>query len=430
VRVVGVPDALTFIEGDWIRRSCPMLARGHWVVSDGHDGQPSGLRWRQGCEFVSVDLSAATDGLSHDAVGAVIDGLFRGGCIRNSDVALARRSLGLEPQTKWTWEGLTWFAKRGSPMGTPLSFVVLSWLNAWATSAFESARHHGDDAVGRARHSYELDEYELGISLIGGRLNRAKTFVSSSGWTMCEVAAWPRKNTRHGTAVFVPPPCPPPGLRAPVAADNRVGPRFLRRQERVMRTLFPWCARDPRLRLPACVGGLGYTGRGLAVPASVRSRLALLVSSGTDYLVARNLYGKKPFREGGLYPRPLVPEPSRSREYHLARRLVAQDPLEDPSGVPVTVEQLVTFESMLVESQYVLMAGDKLRRRRDAGRPGKTKSNALFRRSDSRRIRPLTVAHGLSSLERWAAKLRNLTVRVFEDVASEIRDRIPDPTQD
>jgi hypothetical protein len=429
VRVVGVPDALTFIEGDWIRRSCPMLAPGHWVVSAGPAGQPSGLTAASGRQFVSVDLKAATDGLSHGAVRAVIDGLSLGGCIRPADVPLALRGLGLEPRTKWTWEGSTWYAARGSPMGTPLSFVVLSWVNAWATSAFSDARHHGDDAVGRARWSFEIDEYAAGVAAVGGELNRAKTFTSSSGWTMCEVAAWPRQNTKYGRAVFVPPPCPPPGLQAPVAADPRCGDRGLRRQERVMKTLFPWCRRDPRLRLPLEVGGLGYTGRGLAVPRSVRRLLGTLVSRGVDWAVARGVVGKAPFREEGLYPRPLVPEPSRPRSYHAARRLVAQDPLEDPSGVPVPLRSLVVFEAMLVESQYRLLEGDRFRRRWGGDRPARTKSKALFRPLVGRLAPPLSRERGVSAIRRWAAMLSGMTVRVFEDVASEIRDRIPDPAQ-
>jgi len=231
--------------------------------------------------------------------------------------------------------------------------------------------------------------------------------------------------------VFVPPPCPPPGLEAPVVAESRCGSLYLRRQERVMRTLFPWCARDPRLRLPSAVGGLGYTGRGLAVPRSVRRRLGTLVSKGVDYLCARGVVGKAPFKEEGLYPRPLVPVPSRPRSYHTARRLVAQDPLEDPSGEPVPVSSLVIFENMLIESQYRLIEGDKFKRRWGGNRPERTKSKSLFRRPSEgcRLAPPLSVRHGLVALERWASKLASMEVRVFEDVASEIRERIPDPSR-
>jgi len=315
-------------------------------------------------------------------------------------------------------------------MGTPLSFIVLSWVNAWATSAFTHARHHGDDAVGRSLHSYELDEYQQAIELVGGGVNRAKTFISSSGWTMCEVAAWPGEDGAE-TDVFVPPPCPPPGLQAPVAAESRCGDLYLRRQERVMRTLFPWCHRDPRLRLPSAVGGLGYTGRGLAVPRSLRVRLGTLVSRGPDYLVARGVAGKTPFKEEGLYPRPLVPVPSRPRSYHAARRLVASDPLEDPEGVPVPVTSLVIFENMLIESQYRLIEGDKFKRRWGGDRPERTRSKSLFRRlGDGCRLAPpLSRRHGVGAINRWAAKLDGMTVRVFDDVASEIRDCIPDPSQ-
>jgi len=430
VRVVGVPDALTYIEGDWIRRSSRMLAPGHWMI-DVQDGIPGGLRHRKGSTFVSVDLSAATDGLSHDAVGAVIEGLVDGGAIRRSDAHAARRGLGLEPRTEWSYEGTRWLAKRGSPMGTPLSFIVLSWVNAWATSAFSSSRHHGDDAVGRVMASYEVEEYAFAIASCGGELNRRKTFTSESGWTMCEVAAWPSED-EGGTEVFVPPPCPPPGLRAPVAAETRCGSRYLRRQERVMRTLFPWCHRDPRLRLPKSIGGLGYLGRGLAIPVSLRRRLGTLVSRGPDYLIARGVVGKTPFTKEGLYPHPLVPVPARPKEYHLSRRLVASEPLTcsaSDGGVPVPVIGLVIYENMLVESQYRLLVGDKFKRRWGGDRPARTKSKALFRRYNGPLAAPLTRKHGAASLDRWAVKLQNMTVEVFEDVAFEIRDRIPNTAQ-
>jgi hypothetical protein len=196
-----------------------------------------------------------------------------------------------------------------------------------------------------------------------------------------------------------------------------------------MKTLFPWCSRDPRLRLPLEVGGLGYTGRGLAVPRSLRVRLGTLVSQGVSYLIARGVVGKSPFRERGLYPRPLIPEPTRPRSYHAARRMVARDPLEDPTGVLVPVDSLVIFENMLVESQYRLMEGDKFRRRRDGGRPERTKTKALFRPFSGRPAAALSRSHGVGSLKRWASTLHSMEVRVFEDVASEIRERIPDSAQ-
>jgi hypothetical protein len=308
--------------------------------------------------------------------------------------------------------------------------VVLSWINAWATSAFTTARTHGDDAVGTFSEDYELEEYESAIAAVGASVNRKKTFISPSAWTMCEVASWPRRS-KLGNAVFVPPPCPPPGCKAPVAAESRCGNRFLRRQERVMKTLYPWVSRDPRLRLPVEVGGLGYTGRGLAVPRSVRLRLGTLVSRGVDHAIAASLTSKRPFREAGLYPRALVPEPSKPRSFNAARRLVAQDPLVDPvNGVPVPLEDLKIFEAQLIEDQYRLLEGDKFKRYRNTGRPERSKTKALFRPLIPARLAPaLSVRHGCGSLRRWAATLRKVEVRVFEDVASEILGRTPDPAQ-
>lgn len=425
VRVIGVPDALTFIEGSWIRESCPMLARGHWVVTPGPRGVPPELRFRRGSTFVSVDLSKATDGLNHDAIREVVEGLHEAGAIRPADLPLALRSLGLEPLTAWHYNGATWYARRGSPMGTPLSFVVLSWLNAFATDAFSSSRHHGDDAVGRADDSEEITDYSIAVAAIGASLNLTKTFTSPHSWTMCEVLYGTRQGQRKGS-IFVPPPCPAPGLKAPVAAESRCDNRYLKRQERVMKALFPWITKDPRLHLPVEVGGLGYLGRGLAVGVGVRCRLAALVSRGADWLIARNLHAKRAFREGGLYPKSLISTPRQPADYWKLRR--EMEPLVDPvGGVEVPAEQLIAYENRLVESTYRLMHGDALRRVRDSGRPVRTKAKTLFRQRTVTNVPPLRKWGGIMALRRWAERLKDLPVKVFADVALEIRGSTSSP---
>jgi hypothetical protein len=82
-RVVGVPDALTFVEGSWIRGSAYLMAPGHWYVESGPSGTPSGLRYcKRGGKWYSVDLTRATDLISHAAIRGIIRGLVAVGLIR------------------------------------------------------------------------------------------------------------------------------------------------------------------------------------------------------------------------------------------------------------------------------------------------------------------------------------------------------------
>jgi hypothetical protein len=449
-RVVGVPDALTFIEGTWIRNSAHLLAPGHWVGVDRIGGKPpKSLHYRAGDVYHSVDLSKATDGLSHDAIAVVIDGLAARGMIRPADIPLARRSLGLEPLSTWDYGSAKFESRRGSPMGTPLSFPVLSWINAWASQAFDSSAHHGDDCVGVTRRRgtlvdqateaiAQLGDYERSVAAVGAQLNRSKTYTSTFAWTMCEVLGGPgkgRKGEPYGsrTVVFVPPPCPPPALSAPVAAEYRCGSRYLKRQERVMKTLFPWVVKDARLHLPVEVGGLGYTGRGLSVGRALRSRLAALVSRDPSEVVSTALNAKAPFREVGLYPRPFVPAYHASEYWKAQRTVKSFGPLrcsEAEGGVRVPLRSLVIFEALLIEDQMRLSLNERTAGRRAVrGRPERTKTKAVFRAVKGVKFaRPLGKRTGVSALRAWAAKCKNLTVTVFEDIASEIRERIPDPT--
>jgi len=432
VRVVGVPDALTFVEGSWIRMSAHLLAPGHWVPPVGTRECPSSLRYLAGTKFHSVDLSKATDGLSHDAIRVVIDGLAERGLIRPADVGPARRSLGIGPETIWRYGNREVVSKRGSPMGTPLSFIVLSWMNAWASQAFRWARHHGDDCAGRSQLSHsqgELADYANAVGAVGAELNVKKTFTGPL-WTMCEVFSNPRQRAEGGMEVCVVPPCPPPGLKAPVAAESRCGNRFLKRQERTMRTLFPWCVKDARLHMPVELGGLGYLGRGLAMGAGLRARLGFLVKQEPEVGLSTKLLGKAPFREAGLYPRPLV-QAVQPKEYWRAKRAVqAFGPLTSEEGETVPLRNLVAFESMLVESELRSQSGGQIRRRRDAGRPERARGKAVFRALKvAVSCRPLHKWGGISKLKRWTDRVNALPVTVFPDVASEIRDRIPDTTQ-
>jgi hypothetical protein len=432
VRVVGVPDARTFVEGSWIRGSSRLMPPGHWTIDPESRDIPCDLHYRRGHTFRSLDLSKATDGLSHAAIEIIIEALVRRGAIRSADHHMARRSLGLVGDTIWSFPdpiGDVVFS-RGSPMGTPLSFVVLSWVSAWAVGRFSRSLTHGDDAVGRHRiGSDALNVYAERVASVGAQLNKGKTFRADHAWTACEVLALPREHAEDRMTLFFPPSIPPPDLRAPVEADPRLENLWLRRMERVMKSRFPWVKCDPRLHLPVEIGGLGYTGRGLAVGRSLRSRLGALVSRGPSAEIGAALIGKKPFREMGLFPHPLIRVP-KPRAYWSAAKAVDRELA--PLGadlVSVPLESFETFKCQLIESELRLIEGEKFRRKRVAGRPDRSKRSTVFRRLGVKPARPLTRSGGLASLRRWALACRQVRVTVDQDIASEIRERIPDPSQ-
>jgi hypothetical protein len=438
-RVVGVPDALTFIEGEWLRASAGYpYPREHWQPPSSRTFRlPRALKHRSGFSFVSVDLSAATDGLKLDALEAVIDGWVDGGLLLPSERATALATLGVEPLPLWRHGAEEKRGRRGSPMGTPLSFPVLCTVNAWACQAFEFSIVHGDDAVGLCSTrltSGELEDYERIISSVGGELNRSKTYISQRAWLACELMGGqdPVIPKDKRSCVLFAPPVPSCELAAPVPCDPRLDVVGKRRLERVMRARFPWIVKDPRLHLPPAVGGLGYTGRGLKVGVGIRRRLAAAVSRGADWRIAESFLGTAAWKEKGFFPRPLVFAPTAQAERIKSQRW-AEDalPLCERGGVGETVraESLVVKRGEWERSHYFHWNAEMLARRSDAGRPRKNQTRSLFRKGRGvPAIAPLSVRHGVASLERFAASLRNLPVQVPQFVADEVRGGTAPPT--
>jgi hypothetical protein len=395
---------------------------------------------KAGRRFASLDLSKATDGLSHDAVHAAVEALCARGLIRPTDLTMAKRSLGLERGAFWSFPDLgdevgegTFL--RGSPMGTPLSFVVLSWVNAWATSAFERSLHHGDDAVGRYRVkagvSFELTDlglYGTRIASVGAALNRAKTFLADHSWTACERLALPGEDD-EGMVVFKPPSIPDPALRTPVVADMHLEPVYMNRMERVMKTRFPWLCRDPRLHLPVSVGGLGYTGRGLACSVAVRTRLARLVSTHVDdggvEGVALALLSKKPFREEGLFPRPFERVLNPKSFWKATKAVEPWFQKPDQGGETAPLEAVLAFKSCLIEDEVRLAEGSTFKRRKVVRRPERTKMSSVFKHKPAGvvRIRPLSRANGCAALDRFVERLKGRQITLDNDIVAEIREK-------
>lgn len=423
-RIVGVPDALTYIEGDWIRTRHELMPESHWTIPPfPNDKLPRVMTGKK--KFVSVDLTSATDGLRLDAIGAVVEGWYEAGAISSSERALARTTLGLEPHAIWHTERGARRMERGSPMGTPLSFPVLSWVNAWASQAFDSYVTHGDDGVGVVTHDFQLDEYETAITAVGGEVNRTKTFIGPN-WTACEIFG---RLGQYGTRVsgmHRPPPIPSSEIKAPIVAPPCDG-IYLRRLERVMRTRFPWASRDPRMRLPAAVGGLGYTGRGLSVGVKLRKKLAAACSRVSTLEDFETLCGGRAFRDRGFYPRPFLPRPTDRRGFYLAQKW-AEEKLPIGEGKKVLAKDLVEARCVYAESHYTYWQPLDLVVKKDGGRSQKRKTSALFKTSFKGDIAPLTVSHGLYALERLVERVKNLEVSVPEEVAQAIRGRTTCPT--
>jgi len=309
-------------------------------------------------------------------------------------------------------------------MGTPLSFIVLSWISAWAASAFSGSITHGDDAVGCAVDLEELNDYSAAVESVGASMNVSKTFTSMSCFTFCETASFKTGNKGGRICTFIPPPCPAPGLKFPVVAEGRAPRLYLNRQERVMKTLFPYMCRDARLHLPVEVGGFGYVGRGLRIARSLRQRLAKAVSRGANPVLGAALCTSKAFREEGLYPRLLVPAPKMPGEFYSLQKMTASPFLERPgSGTSVPLKSLVAHRARITQAMWTNM-NKKMKRVRDSGRPERTKGKALFRSCKGLKpMRALTVRFGHHSLVRHAQRCREMEVEVFPDVALMIRGR-------
>jgi hypothetical protein len=222
---------------------------------------------------------------------------------------------------------IQWYAKRGSPMGTPLSFIVLSWINGLCMSPFDGSRTHGDDAVGVCRKASEwfygstkldgqIADYKSAIDQMGASVNVDKTFISSYGWTMCEVFGLDVNNVEVANPkVFYAPPCISPDSNSPPSVERRTPDEYKNRMERAVVTKFKYIRGDPRLHIPEELGGLGYTQRGLKISEVNRKRLAYMVSLGADHYIKSGIIGKDPFVKETWYPQSLSIAPRKPKTY-------------------------------------------------------------------------------------------------------------------
>jgi hypothetical protein len=238
-RIITIPEGHLKLSGEYVRRhlwaaiserlpECQVFTKAtedsrieemlsSWVP----ETDPGSL------EFISADLSKATDGFSHAAIRAVLRGLKKSGA-PSWLVETAYENLGLGTPHMLEYplevlqssrdpsfrrkikEGLTsgrygivereerengkmikvkylTAAKlRGSLMGTPISFCILSLLNSWMSKDMGRRRLIcGDDLLAVA-HKETFFDYSRRAEQIGSRAHDLKTFRSKFGGVFCE----------------------------------------------------------------------------------------------------------------------------------------------------------------------------------------------------------------------------------------------------
>jgi len=220
LRTVTAPSASLAAAGELARQALfPAVAddpRLEVLVEGNPLAGVTGYKCTPGDKILSADLTAATDGFSHEVIVAVGLGMIDAG-IPELMARVFVESLGAGTKTHFFhyrisellpkalspfelnafksrlhdlgWDGesktLRIPVKRGSPMGTPCSFTLLCIVNGWATRDAKFGRICGDDFLGIFdRNDYSL--YRQRVDAIGSSLHPIKSFVSRFAGTFCE----------------------------------------------------------------------------------------------------------------------------------------------------------------------------------------------------------------------------------------------------
>jgi len=167
---------------------------------------------------------------------------------------------------------------RGSLMGTPCSFSILSLLNHWMSERLGPSRIIcGDDLAGLT-HPSNVSSYAQRACAVGSKLHEQKSFRSRIGFVFCEAYAL---TTREGSMASFRPPSLKEFVRSGngVMSQHSVDPTSFNRLARCARTIYASqrkvAARRHRpAELPASLGGLGHPCKGrLRVPVWCREAL-------------------------------------------------------------------------------------------------------------------------------------------------------------
>jgi hypothetical protein len=316
VRVITVPPAAVFTAGDIVRKAVfPRLRKKDRRLRDinkriSDDGVIDGLNYtaRGDWQWLSADLTKATDGFGHGAIEAAVRGLERAGLSPLYAYA-ARQSLGIAEQKHYVryrkssftktsqWEEVAALGRvgeeggaqfcdvpmnRGCLMGTPFSFTILSLLNGVAAEVLGPATAITGDDVVSLTLPHRVRAYGDFVQAMGSGLHSGKSFFGKKGWTFCEVFAL--SDGGGPPRAFNPYP-----LKQFMRDGNGVldkGKYFAPQWKALRRVARVLCkgvrAKARRLRrppeLPVALGGLGHPSKGMRdMPKAVRAQLYELV---------------------------------------------------------------------------------------------------------------------------------------------------------
>nr|QIR30302.2 RNA-dependent RNA polymerase [Plasmopara viticola lesion associated narnavirus 23] len=304
-RVLTLPPAAVFAQGDLVRQVLwpALVARIPQILPYAPHTEEAILQrlggFVPGRVYLSADLTKATDGFGHDAILAVVKGLRRAGFpshlasqlesnlgvghdvhyVRYNRSQLTKRAW-LELQQRYPvnedGETINVPKQRGTLMGTPCSFSILSILNHWMSDRLGSRRIICGDDLAAITHPDNVSSYSQRAAAIGSELHQGKSFRSQIGFVFCE--AYALLSREGGLKSFR-----PPSLKEFVRDGNgvmcqhAVDPSSFNRLARCARTLYKRqraiATKKGRFpELPAVLGGLGHPCKGkLKVPAKARA---------------------------------------------------------------------------------------------------------------------------------------------------------------
>nr|UUW20995.1 MAG: RNA-dependent RNA polymerase [Guiyang narna-like virus 4] len=307
-RVITKPPAALFAEGDLVRQVVwPALLKSiPQILPYAPHTEEEALAkvysgFTAGKVFLSADLTCATDGFGHDAIISVIAGLRKAGLPAILCQSLAE-SLGVGNNIHYVRYPLSLVLPaeraavekrfgpavggfvdvpktRGSLMGTPCSFIILSLLNCWMSERLGRHRIICGDDLAAVTHPSNVSSYAERAAQVGSELHQGKSFRSKIGFVFCEAYALLDRSGK-GLSSFR-----PPSLKEFVRDGNgvmtqhSVDPSSFNRLARCARTIYRSQRKIAMKKmrppeLPAVLGGLGHPCKGrLRVPVWCRKAL-------------------------------------------------------------------------------------------------------------------------------------------------------------
>jgi hypothetical protein len=251
--------------------------------------------------FLSADLTCATDGFGHDAIVSVISGLGKAGLPAHLCRALSE-SLGVGNELHYVSYRLSDMTAeqadicrkrypvvkgrvevpkvRGSLMGTPCSFLILSLLNHWMSERLGPHRIICGDDLSAVTHPGNVSSYSQRARAIGSELHEGKSYRSKIGFVFCEAYALLSRERSDRLDSFR-----PPSLKEfvrdgnGVMSQHSVDPSSFNRLARCAKTIYRTqrkiaMKKHRPAELPASLGGLGHPCKGrLRVPKWCRAAL-------------------------------------------------------------------------------------------------------------------------------------------------------------